>query len=62
MLVDVDIPTQTELTAISANIVLPSAYLGDDDTYFNAVVDFNISSGWETGDEVVIYVFGPTTS
>ena len=48
-----------EVSSIDMDLTVPSSYLGNEDTYYNTIVDFNVTSGWETGDDLLIYVFGP---
>ena len=48
-----------EISSIDMDLSVPSSYLGKEDTYYNTIVNFNVTSGWETGDDLQIYVFGP---
>ena len=47
----------TEYSSISANIITPSAYLGNEDDNCNVVVDYNSSSNWDTGDYLELFIF-----
>ena len=45
-----------EPSAIVATIIPPTAYLGSEDTNFNAIVEFNVASNWEIGDYLQVFI------